>query len=546
MNYETVWRYPMIGTPFQQEVLTKLNQLGQTYIVGGAVRDAKLEVDSRDIDAVVALSLDETEATLSDWGYHPHRIGAKFQTISVFHNEERLDLAEFSGNMREDALRRDFTINAIYWNVGTEQVEDPLLGILDLESKVLRACGDAEQRFAEDPIRVLRMVRLAAQFRLKIEPLTWQEGIKALPSLAQTAPERITSEFNKILLLDDVVQGLNLLDELGFFKLYIPELARLKGLVQNRYHTKDAWEHTLQVVSNTPPILFIRLAGLFHDIGKWETASHECYARDRLVFHENNYKLGEFLILGKGLERYENKFVEVHGARLDNFPGTIQVKHIKTTIPGRKEFEWVPEGKRHFLGHERESGRLVKEILPRFRWSMFLNLPQRKVEAELVYLIEHHMSGTLTFMNELKENNQSRPLKRKVRKFTWELCWNGRDFIVDRVEELLTLWQADFFGGKQRTPEDSQRFEFILLEIKEARSEIIERLDKLDWTILYTFVAQKGLSGESIGRFKERLRRQLILDDNTHNLDNVFLEKQYKLFVDADLFKEINKQDSKF
>ncbi len=527
----------MIGTPFQQEVLTKLNQLGQTYIVGGAVRDAKLEVDCRDIDAVVALSLDETEAALSDWGYHPHRIGAKYQTISVFHNEERLDLTEFSGNMREDALRRDFTINAIYLNVGTEQVEDPLLGILDLESKVLRACGDALQRFAEDPIRVLRMVRLAAQFRLQVEPLTWQEGIKALPSLAQTAPERITDEFNKILLLDDVVRGLNLLDEIGFFKLYLPELDRLKGLVQNRYHTKDAWQHTLQVVSNTPPILFIRLAGLFHDLGKWETASRECYARDRLVFHENKYKLGKFLILGKGLERFENKFVEVHGARLDNYPGTIQVKHIKTTIPGRKEFEWVPEGKRHFLGHERESGRLVKEILPRFRWSMFLNLPQRKTEAELVYLIEHHMSGTLTFMNELKGNNQSKSLKRKVRKFTWELGWNGRDFISERVEELLSLWQADFFGGKQRTPEENQRFELIQLEIKEARSKIVERLERLDWTILYTFVAQKGLSGESLGRFKERLRRQLILEDKTLYLDNVFLEKQYKIFVDPDLFK---------
>ncbi|MFZ3101896.1 MAG: CCA tRNA nucleotidyltransferase [Desulfitobacteriaceae bacterium] len=531
----------MIGTPFQQEVLTKINQLGQTYIVGGAVRDAKLEVDCRDIDAVVALSLDEMEAALSAWGYHSHRIGAKYQTISVFDNEKRLDLAEFSGNMREDALRRDFTINALYLNVGTEQVEDPLLGILDLESKVLRACGDAQQRFAEDPIRVLRMVRLAAQFKLQVEPLTWQAGINTLPSLAKTAPERITDEFNKILLLDDVLRGLNLLDKLGFFKLYLPELARLNGLVQNRYHTKDAWQHTMQVVGNTPPLLFSRLAGLFHDLGKWETASRECYARDRLVFHENEYKLGEFRILGKGLERFENKFVEVHGARLDNYPGTIQVKHIKTIIPGRKEFEWVPEGKRHFLGHERESGRLVKEILPRFRWSMFLKLPRRKFEAELVYLIEHHMSGTLTFMNELK-GNQSKSLKRKVRKFTWELGWDGRNFIYERVEELLTLWQADFFGDKQRNTEDNQRFELLQSEIKEAQGKIIERLEKLDWTIFYIFVAQKGLSGESLGRFKERLRCQLILEDKTLELTNIFLEKQYKLFLDQDSFKQGNRQ----
>ncbi len=521
----------MLGTLFQQEVLTKLNLLGPTYIVGGAVRDAKLEVKCRDIDAVVALSLDEIEAALTQWGYYPHRIGAKFQTISVFNNDERLDLTGFSGNIIEDALRRDFTINAIYLNVDTKKLEDPLLGLLDLNSKVLRACGDAQQRFAEDPIRVLRMVRLAAQLKFLVDPITWQEGTKALPSLAQIATERITDEFSKILLLDEVVSGLNLLDELGYFKLYLPELAKLKGLVQNRYHTKDAWQHTQHVVSNTPPNLLLRLAGLFHDIGKWETASRECYARGRLEFRKKGYRLGEFLILGKSLERFENAYVEVHGARLDNYPGTIQVKHIKRTILGGIDFEWVPEGKRHFLGHERESARLVKEILPRFRWSMFLNTPQRKAETELVYLIEHHMSGTLTFMNELKGNYSPKSLKRKARKFTWELGWNGRIFFPERVEELLTLWQADFFGGKQRAPEDNESFELILSEIKEAQSQIIERLEKIDWSILYFFAEHKGLSGEPLGKFKERLRRQLILDDMTMDLNSVFLEHQYNSFT---------------
>ncbi len=528
----------MLGTPFQQEVLTKLNRLGQTYIVGGAVRDTKLLVDCRDIDAVVALSLDEIEAALCQWGYHTHRIGANYQTISIFNKDERLDLSGFSGNLREDALRRDFTINAIYLDVGTEHMEDPLLGLLDLNSKVLRACGDAQQRFAKDPIRVLRMVRLATQLKFQVEPMTWQEGIKALPSLAQIAPERVTDEFSKLLVLDEVVSGLNLLEELGYFEMYLPELARLKGLVQNRYHTKDAWQHTLHVVSNTPPDLLLRLAGLFHDLGKWETASRECYARGRLEFCKKGYRLGEFLILGKSLERFENKYVEVHGARLDNYPGTIQVKHIKSTIPGRVDFEWVPEGKRHFLGHERESGRLVKEILPRFRWSMFLNTPQRKAEVELVYLVEHHMSGTLTFMNELKGNSSSRSLKRKARKFTWELGWNGRVFSPERVEELLTLWQADFFGGKQRAPEDNQRFELVQLEIKEARRQIIERLENIDWTILYSFAEQKGLNGELLGRFKERLRRQLILEDITIALDNIFLAHQYNLFSAPELMKQ--------
>lgn len=520
----------MIGTSFQQEILTKLSELGQTYIVGGAVRDAQLKVDCRDLDAVVALSFDELEDSLSKWGYRPHRIGARFPTISVFNNDERLDLTEFSGNLREDALRRDFTINAIYFNVRTKKLEDPLSGIPDLDSGILKACGNARQRFAEDPVRVLRLVRLALKFKLKIDTFTWQEAINALPELAQTAPERITDEFSKILLLDDVAGGLNLLDELGFFSSFLPELARLKGLEQNRYHTKDAWEHTLHVVSNTPAQLLIRLAGLFHDLGKWETASRECYVRGRLEYSKNGFRLGEFLIQGKNLERFINNYVEVRGARLDNYPEKIQVKRIKTTVQGGKEFEWVPEGKRHFISHERESGCLVKKILPRFRWSMFLNVPQRNGEAELIYLIEHHMKGTLVFMNELKGNYTPENLRNKARKFAWESGWDGRHFSAERVENLLTLWRADFFGGKQRDTGDYQRFELIQSEINKTRSQIVELLEQLDWTILYSFARQKDLSGELLGRFKEYLRRKIIVDNPYVNLEYNFLEKQFDQF----------------
>jgi tRNA nucleotidyltransferase/poly(A) polymerase len=520
----------MLGTSFQQKILTKLSELGQTYIVGGAVRDAQLKVDCRDLDAVVALSFDELEASLSKWGYRPHRIGAKFPTISVFNNDERLDLTEFSGNLREDALRRDFTINAVYFNVGTEQLEDPLSGIPDLNSGLLKACGDAGQRFAEDPVRVLRMVRLAVKFKLKVETLTWQEAVKAVPDLARTASERITDEFSKILLLDDVAGGLNLLDELGFFRFFLPELARLKGLVQNRYHTKDAWEHTLHVVSNTPARLLIRLAGLFHDLGKWETASRECYARGRLEYLQNGFRLGQFLILGKNLERFKNNYVEVRGARLDNYPGTIQVKRIKTTVPGGKEFEWIPEGKRHFIGHERESGRLVKEILPRFRWLMFLDVPKRNGEAELIHLIEHHMNGTLVFMHELKGNYTPENLRNKARKFAWESGWDGRRFSSERLENLLTLWRADFFGGKQRDTGDYQRFELIQSEIKKSSSQIVELLEQLDWTTLYSFAKQQNLSGELLGKFKEYLRCEIIVDNLNVNLEYDFLEKQFNLF----------------
>ncbi|HWQ89993.1 MAG TPA: CCA tRNA nucleotidyltransferase [Desulfitobacteriaceae bacterium] len=521
----------MLGTAFQKEVLTKLSLAGQIYLVGGAVRDALLKVDCRDMDAVAALSLEQVEAALVTFGYQFHRIGVKFPTITVFHNKARLDITSFSGNLREDALRRDFTINAIYYNVRTDEVEDPLAGIQDLDSGLIRACGEARERFMEDPIRVLRMVRLATRYRFRIELLTWQEAVAALPAVAQTAPERITAEFAKILLTDDVTCGIKLLDELGFFQLFLPELARLKGLTQNHYHTKDVWEHTLQVVSDTPPCLLIRLAALFHDLGKWETASRECYARGWLEFSNQSFRLGEFVIVGKNLARFKNQYIEIKGARLDNKPWVIQAKRIQTIVPGLKEFEWIAAGKRHFLGHERESGRLLRKILPRFRWSMFLHTPRRNAETELRLLLEHHMSATIIFANELKGDDLPGSFQRRVRKFVWELGWNGRDFFPERIEELLILWQADFAGGKVREPGDQVRFELVRSEISKTCSQIVRHLEQLDWSNLYSFAKQHGLSGQELGQFKESLRRQLILEGRDLNLDQESLESRYRIFA---------------
>ena len=521
----------MLGTAFQIEVLTKLSLVGQIYLVGGAVRDALLKVDCRDMDAVTDLYLEQIETALAAFGYHPHRIGTKFPTITVFHNKERLDITSFSGNLREDALRRDFTINAIYYNVRTEEVEDPLAGIQDLASGLIRACGEARERFREDPVRVLRMVRLATKLRFRIEFLTWQEAVAALPAVAQTASERITDEFAKILLADDVTGGINLLDELGFFQLFLPELARLKGLDQNHYHTKDVWDHTLQVVSDTPPRLLIRLAALFHDLGKWETASRECYARGWLKSSNKSFRLGEFVIMGKNLARFDNQYIEVKGARLDNKPWVIQAKRVQTAVPGLKEFEWITAGKRHFLGHERESGRLLRKILPRFRWSMFLHTPRRNAETELIFLLEHHMSATITFANELKGDDLPVSFQRRVRKFVWELGWNGRDFFPERIEELLILWQADFLGGKVREPEDQARFELVSSEISKTCTQIVRHLEQLAWNNLYSFAEQQGLNGRELGLFKESLRRELILDGRNFDLDQKYLASRYKIFA---------------
>ena len=515
---------------FQQEVVEKISEISPLYLVGGAVRDTLLDRPTKDVDGVTELSLEQLEQLLKEWGYHPLRIGANHPTISVFQNGERLDFNPLSGNLETDALRRDFTINAIYQEVRTGEYIDPLGGLSDLKDKRLKACGNPDERFREDPIRVLRLVRFSVKYGLSIESETLEAAKRAVGALAGTAAERISEELGRILTLDDPVTGIRLLGEIGYWQVFLPELARLKGLVQNKYHSKDALEHTLHVVRNTPPRLILRLAGLFHDMGKWETASRECYAWGKCVAGNRGFRLGEFRLLGKQLQRWNGQCVEVHGARLDHYPEVIQVKHIRKSNSGNVGFKWVTDGKRHFLGHERESGRLTRQILPRFRFSMALGQGNSGGEKELLWLIENHMLGTLFFMSELRGEGKQGQLEEKARRFAWEQGWDGRAYQIERLSNLLDLWRADFFGGKQREPQDEEIFEQVQQRIRSEAQKILDRNQKLQWGTLEKFARNRGISGREFGAFKDTVRKVLILSEDPFIINEEFLEKEYRKF----------------
>ncbi|SPF51385.1 Poly A polymerase head domain protein [Candidatus Desulfosporosinus infrequens] len=521
----------MIGTPFQQEILKRLSELGPVYIVGGAVRDAHLGIPSKDVDAVMSLSLPEIKIKLSEGGFTPHLMGAHQQTVSLFRGTERVDISGFSGEVETDALRRDFTVNAIYQDVRTGEIKDPLNGLHDLRAKRIKACGCAADRFKEDPLRILRLIRLATRYSFEIETGTWRSAVDHVPEIRQVALERITEELGRILILAEVDKALGLLDDLGYFQIYIPELARLKGLKQNRYHTKDAWEHTRQVVKNTPSRVLLRLAALFHDLGKWETASRECYAWGTIRLTDQGYEVDGIKLVGKNLVQWRDKVVEVHGGRLDNYPDTIVTKRIKAAqqLTHNKRLEMVPEGKRHFLQHEWESARLVKEILPRFRWSVVLP-GGRSGERELHFLVGHHMLGSLTFMSDLKTEGDENKVRHKARRFAWEIGWNGQNFVTQRVENLLDLWRADFLGGKQDSEKNSERFDWIQGQIKNACGFLTERADQLEWASFEEFVRGRRLCGERFGQFKEQVRRRVMTDTKYRLSDPQFLEQEYRLF----------------
>lgn len=182
----------------------------------------------------------------------------------------------FDAPIEADAARRDFTINSIYYDIKNDQIIDFFGGVRDLERRVVRAY-DPEKVFASDGLRLLRLVRIAAETGFGIDSATALTAQSCAPLLADVSPNRKADELMKMLVADTKYgiedahyRALTLLRDYGFLAYVIPELTALDGLVQPAaYHKYDALEHTFRVVRAAPPQ--IRLAALLHDVGKAES-----------------------------------------------------------------------------------------------------------------------------------------------------------------------------------------------------------------------------------------------------------------------------------
>jgi poly(A) polymerase len=194
-----------------------------------------------------------------------------------YNPDSRKPEVSFGISLEEDLLRRDFTINAMAQDPLAGVVIDPFGGQRDLAERVIRAVGDApEQRFADDPLRMLRAVRFAAQLDFAIEPHTADAIMRQAGTLEKISKERIRDEFNKLLLSTRPVMGIRLAVDLDLMPYIIPEVMELRGVNQKLVgHSKDVYEHVLRVVQGSPPRLASRWAGLLHDIAKPRTRTFE-------------------------------------------------------------------------------------------------------------------------------------------------------------------------------------------------------------------------------------------------------------------------------
>jgi len=262
------------------------------YLVGGCVRDALLgRPHSGDFDLATDATPAEVKALLQAAGAeHIWTVGERFGTIgtryagetleiTTFRSEEyaprsRKPAVRFGTSLEGDLARRDLTINAIAQNVRTGELIDPFGGERDLAARVVRAVGNADERFAEDPLRLLRAVRFVAQLDFRLAPDTAAAIARQADLLADISRERIAQEMNKVLVAPRAGHGLRLLCDLGLMRHIVPELLAMRGMRQDIYRYKDVFEHTLHVVDNAEPELALRWGALLHDIAKPKTISH--------------------------------------------------------------------------------------------------------------------------------------------------------------------------------------------------------------------------------------------------------------------------------
>jgi len=257
---EIVYMPPFPFSPLLQAVREALPAGQPIHLVGGALRDALLGLETHDLDFVVpaeGIRLARRVANTLQAAFFP--LDEERDTGRVLLTDESgkriiLDFAAWrAASLDQDLLARDFTINALAFDLQTESLYDPLGGGMDVRQKRIRACGP--DSLSADPVRVLRAVRLAAALGFHIEAETRQQMKQAAAGLRSVSPERVRDELFRILDGPQPATVLRALDMLGALTYILPELAALKGVEQPTPHVYDVWTHTLAALDHLEAIL---------------------------------------------------------------------------------------------------------------------------------------------------------------------------------------------------------------------------------------------------------------------------------------------------
>ena len=282
------------------QIAAKLKDKGHiAYFAGGCVRDHLMSKQPEDFDIATDASPDAVEKLFKK----TVPVGKQFGVMLVVEKQIQFEVATFrteSGYLdgrhptevrfsapEDDAMRRDFTVNGLFYDPFEKKIIDFVDGQKDIEKKVIRAIGDPKKRFEEDKLRLLRAVRFASSLDFEVETKTWEAVREYASTVSQVSMERIRDEVSKILTRPGAGRGLELLSSSGLLKEILPEVEAMKGVQQPpEFHPEgDVFVHTRMLLEKLEnPTLVLALAALFHDVGKPPTFA---VRKDRITFYEH-------------------------------------------------------------------------------------------------------------------------------------------------------------------------------------------------------------------------------------------------------------------
>lgn len=286
-----------------RRICARLRERGHiAYFAGGCVRDMVRGLPPKDFD----IATDATPEVVQKIFPHTYAVGAHFGVVVVVESEMNFEVATFRSDgayldhrhpvdvrfssPEEDAKRRDFTINGMFFDPEKNEVIDFVGGRSDVEAKIVRAVGEPGQRFSEDRLRMLRAVRFATVLDYKIDNQTWEALQANAASINEISAERIREELVRIFLSPNRVRGWDLLSQSGLMQVILPELEAMKGCLQpEQFHPEgDVFEHTRLMLQLLPEIVSVPLvfAVLLHDVAKPVTASVDDTGRIRFNEHD--------------------------------------------------------------------------------------------------------------------------------------------------------------------------------------------------------------------------------------------------------------------
>lgn len=442
---------------FAIELCRVLSKHGKkAYLVGGAVRDLITGSPPKDWDLATDALPQEMERIFGAAGYDWLPTGKRFGTVTVFVRGLPLEVTTFRlegeyrdyrhpaqvsfvGEVEGDLGRRDFTINALAYDPLNGELKDPWLGIRDLTLGQIRAVGEAVERFREDPLRILRGIRLAAEFGFDIEEKTWHAAVRNTELIGRVSAERVRQELNRILTAVHYMKGLELLLSSGLLFLIIPELK--ESWLFPQYHPAHCYnvlDHTLEAMRYAPGNLRGRLAVLLHDVGKPRLFSRGSDGRGHFYGHNRlGAEMAEEILYRLRYDRRTIKEVAalIREHMLDLKMGPAGMRRLVARLGRDLATELIQVKMADFLAHSEATVKHDLERVMAFFRSLQevlregeLGISQLAVDGRDVQEILHCRPGPLVgqTLKQLWEEVLADPRK------------NDREYLLTRISEITS------------------------------------------------------------------------------------------------------------